>query len=129
MAANGPLWTLMDEEESREYRVVPWFESDDGEGTRVLSDVAVVETLHLDDAGRVTDREVGPAARRYDERAWQLLQKDRGLRELMERTASPIAAAAVKSVGVTDETQAEVLESLRDLLQRRRVGRGRRDVS
>lgn len=129
MAANGPLWTLMDEEESREYRVVPWFEADDGDGTRVLSDVAVVETLHLDDAGRVTDREVGPAARRYDERAWQLLQKDRGLRELMERTASPIAVAAVKSVGVTDEMQAEVLESLRDLLQRRRVGRGRRDVS
>lgn len=132
MAANGPLWTIMDERDSCEYRLFPLFEDEDEEegiGRPVLTDVAVMEAAHLDDEGEVLRRDSGPAARRYDERAWELLQQDRGLRELMEATASSIAAVGVKASSSADGAQAAMLESLRDLLQRRRTSRGRRDVS
>jgi len=132
MAANGPLWTLVDEAESREYHVFPWFEADDDDepdARPVLTDVAVIEALLLDEGGRIVSRDVGPAARRHDERAWQLLRKDRGLRDLMETAAPVVTAVAAETASSADDAQAAILESLRDLLHRRRAGRGLRDVS
>lgn len=136
MTVSDPLWTVSDEAEGRQYRVFPWLEVDDEDeidGRAVLADLAVLEVLYLDEAGRVIRREASPASRRYDDRAWQLLRKDRGLRDLIE-AASPVLSlpelpAASPPVRSSDESHAAVLESVRDLIRRRREGRGLRDVS
>lgn len=135
MTVSDPLWTVSDEAEGREYRVFPWLEvdgEDEIDGRAVLADVAVLEVLHLDDAGRIVRRDVSPASRQYDDRAWQLLRKDRALRDLIE-AASPVLSmpepsTATSAARSSDESQAAVLESLRDLIRRRREGRGLRDA-
>ena len=136
MTVSDALWTVSDEAEGREYRVFPWLEvdgDDELDGRAVLADVAVLEVLYFDEAGRVIGRDVSPASRRFDDRVWQLLRKDRALRDLIE-AASPVLSvperpAVAPPARSNDESQAAVLESLRDLIRRRREGRGLRDVS
>ena len=56
MTVSDPLWTVSDEAEGRQYRVFPWLEVDDEDeidGRAVLADLAVLEVLYLDEAGRV----------------------------------------------------------------------------
>lgn len=103
-ASRQLLWTLDDEAENRQYVAQIIFELlpfDPGDwttppagGEALISSAHVEQVRHLDDAGEVVRVDMGEAARRSDQRAWQLIEEDELLREQIEDACRELASYA-----------------------------------
>jgi len=79
------FWSLDDEAAGRQYEVRITYEMDvwdEGDfstppagGDAVLRHLEVLQVRHYDAEGNVTGVDLGAAARRYDERAWELIDE------------------------------------------------------
>ena len=96
--SNNLVWDLDDERNSCEFQVRIFYEfvdNDPGDSTTpayggdvILENVQVTRVKVLDGGGNVVAMKTGEAARKFDDRAWQLIDHNAMLRERIEEACS-----------------------------------------
>ena len=126
MTTDFPLrtWWIDDEQRNARYRFRPVFELVDtldedvlegDAGGWALVDVVVVGAEEFDDRGETLRSWEEPESRRFDERAWRLIQQDAAFRKQLETRLGRVPRPAPV---VSTSSAAETLAKLRKMRQK-----------
>lgn len=112
---SSPTYVLDDEVQQRQYVVRPVLRPATGDSveraTWELTDLVVLEAVEFGGAGQVLDHWQGDDAARFASRAWQLIERQPLLQQLMEQTGPGETAS------VPVNSAASTLERLRSFRQ------------